>query len=271
MMKMIKIGEDLTSEHCKRMDKLLWSYADCFAMSVSEVRTVEGTVHKLNVPENTAFSRKVHQWPLTPPQKEYLNSKIDEMLEAGIIEPCQPDQVKCVSPTTLAQKAHESGGLTLKELQHKVNDQCIEAGLEPCFNLPPRLAPTQSSGTKSPNRPPKWRICQNFGELNKVTEIAPMPQGDIRLKQLNISGHCWLMIFDFASGFYVVEVEEESRPYTAFYVEGRGYFWYLRMPFGLTGAPSSFAYMTATHLYDIIADGSIELFVDDELMTSKKV
>ena len=35
------------------------------------------------------------------------------------------------------------------------------------------------------------------------------------------------------------------------------------MPFGLTGAPSSFAYMTATHLYDIIADGSIELFVAD--------
>ena len=35
------------------------------------------------------------------------------------------------------------------------------------------------------------------------------------------------------------------------------------MPFGLTGAPSGFAYMTGTHLYDMVADGSIELFVDD--------
>ena len=263
IMKMVKIGDDLTLEQRKRVEELLRSHADCFALSVSEVQTVEGAVHRLNVPENAVFSKKVNQRPLTPPQKEYLNSKIDEMLEAGIIEPCHPDQVKCVSPTTLAQKAHESGGLTLEELQHKVNDECAAAGLEPYFNLPPKPRETQSTSTEKPSKPPKWRICQNFAELNKVTEIAPMPQGDIRMKQLSISGHRWLILFDFASGFYAVKVAEESRPYTAFYVEGHGHFWYKRMPFGLTGAPSGFAYMTGTHLYDMVADGSIELFVDD--------
>jgi hypothetical protein len=35
------------------------------------------------------------------------------------------------------------------------------------------------------------------------------------------------------------------------------------MPMGLTGAPSTFAEMTATHLHDLIADGTMELFVDD--------
>lgn len=134
------------------------------------------------------LQQKVNQRPLTPPQKEYLNNKINEMIEAGIIEPCHPDQVKCVSPTTLAQKADESGGLILEELQHKVNDECIAAGLEPYFNLPPKAAETQSASTKTTSKPPKWRICKNFGELNKVTEIAPMLQGDIRMKQLNISG-----------------------------------------------------------------------------------
>ena len=266
IMKLIKIGDDLTPDQRQRVQALLRSYADCFALSVSEVRPVEGAVHRLNIPENTTFSKKVHQRPLTPPQKEYLHSKIDEMLAAGIIESCHPEQVKCVSPTTLAQKAHEGGGLSLEELQHKVNDQCITAGLEPFFNLPSRPSSAQSHNeTKntSANKPPKWRICQNFGEVNRVTEIAPMPQGDIRLKQLNVSGHRWLMLFDFASGFYALEVAEESRPYTAFYVEGRGYFWYKRMPFGLTGAPSSFAHMTATHLHDLLAEGTIELFVDD--------
>jgi hypothetical protein len=70
-------------------------------------------------------------------------------------------------------------------------------------------------------------------------------------------------VFDFASGFYAIEIPEESRPYTAFYVEGRGYFWYKRMPMGLTGAPSTFADMTATHLHDLTADTTMELFVDD--------
>ena len=217
-------------------------------------------VHHLNVPPNVKFSTKVHQRPLTPPQRQYLNKKIDEMLDAGIIEQVEPSRVKCVSPTTLAQKAHEGGGLTLEELQQRINAECAGAGLEPYFD--PSKVPTTAPTETSP-REQKWRICQNFGEVNKVTEIAAMPQGDIRLKQQRLSGHRYISIFDFASGFYAVEVGQESRPYTAFYVEGRGYFWYARMPFGLTGAPSTFAHMTATHLYDLLNDEVMELFVDD--------
>jgi len=37
--------------------------------------------------------------------------------------------------------------------------------------------------------------------------------------------------FNFATGFYVVLVDPESRPYTVFYVEGWGYLWYKRMLF----------------------------------------
>jgi len=46
-------------------------------------------------------------------------------------------------------------------------------------------------------------------------------------------------------------------------VEGHGYFWYAWMPFGLTGAPSMFAHMTATHLHNLLNDEVMELFVDD--------
>ena len=44
-----------------------------------------------------------------------------------------------------------------------------------------------------------------------------MPQGDIRAKQQQLSGHRWVSGFDFAAGFYAVSVDHESRPYTAFY------------------------------------------------------
>ena len=68
--------------------------------------------------------------------------------------------------------------------------------------------------------------------------------------------------FNFAVGFYAVLVDLESRPYTAFYVEGWGYFWYKRMPFGLTGAPSMFVHMMGQHLYDLLIK-VMELFIDD--------
>lgn len=261
VLKQVTIGEDLLSDERRQVIDLISSYADCFALSVSEVCQAEGAVHRINVPEGATFSRKIQQRPLTPPQRKYLNEKIDEMLAAGVIEACHPSQIKCVSPTTLAQKAHDGQGLTLEELRHRVNDQCVNAGLPPAFQLPPQTSPTPHNDGGS--KDPKWRICQNYGEINKVTEVAPMPQGDIRMKQQKLSGHRWVSIIDFASGFYAVEVDKESRPYTAFYVEGRGYFWYRKMPFGLTGAPSTFAYVTAMHLNDLLVKEVIELIVDD--------
>ena len=83
------------------------------------------------------------------------------------------------------------------------------------------------------------------------------------MKQQRLSGHRWVSGFDFASGFYTIEVALESRPYTAFYVEGRRYFWYKHLPFGLTGAPSTFTSLTSKHMHKLLMDGTIELFVDD--------
>jgi hypothetical protein len=257
----VTFGKDLNETERDEARQLIEEFADCFALAVSEVTQVPEAIHHLNIPENAKFSTKVHQRPLTPPQKQFLDKKINEMLEAGIIEHVEPSRVKCVSPTTLAQKAHEGGGLTLEELQQRVNTECIAAGIEPYFDS--QVSEAAPRITKQNTKEQKWRVCQNFAEVNRVTEIAAMPQGDIRLKQQRLSGHRYTSVFDFASGFYAVKVDEESRPYTAFYVEGRGYFWYARMPFGLTGAPSTFAHMTATHLHDLLTNEIMELFVDD--------
>ena len=96
---------------------------------------VENATHYLDIVPGTTFSMKVGQKLLTPPQRKYLYKSIDTMLEAGIIEQCIPDQVKCVSPMMLAQKVHSGSGLTLEELQHQINDECITHGDEIHFIL----------------------------------------------------------------------------------------------------------------------------------------
>jgi hypothetical protein len=142
ILKQVTIGPDLSEEERSRVQEFLSEWADIFALSVSEVKQVENAVHHLDIPAGTKFSTKVHQKPLTPPQRKYLYESVDKMLEAGIIEQCSPDQVKCASPTTLAQKVHAGMGLTLEELQHRVNDECMAYGFEPTFDLPPRSSPT---------------------------------------------------------------------------------------------------------------------------------
>jgi hypothetical protein len=185
------------------------------------------------------------------------------MIEAGIIEHAPPELVKCCTNTVLAKKAHEQEGMTLEELQCAVNDQCLRHNQPPVFMLPEHEVAEGPTKTNQDAKPQKWRICQKFNEVNQVMNITPMPQGDIRAKQLRLSGHKYVSIFDFASGFYAVEVPEESRPYTTFYVQGQGYFWYTWMPMGLMGAPSTFSEMMASNLHNILADNTMELFVDD--------
>jgi hypothetical protein len=48
-------------------------------------------------------------------------------------------------------------------------------------------------------------VCQNFAELNKVTAVPLMLQGDIRSKQQKLWGQRWHSIFDFAAGFYAMD------------------------------------------------------------------
>src|SRR6202040_1034869 len=98
----------------------------------------------------------------------------------------------------------------------------------------------------------KWCVCHAFTALNKATQIPSFPQGDLKAKQEFAAGHRWASVIDFSAGYYAVPLDDESVPYVAFYVEGRGYYVYLRMPFGLTGAPATFCEMVAIALEDMI-------------------
>ena len=76
-----------------------------------------------------------------------------------------------------------------------------------------------------------------------------------------------MSIIDFAAGFYAVMLDEDSIMYTAFHVEGRGYYIWVWMPFGLTGAPTTFGEMVMLALDDMIGR-ELEAYVDDVCLSS---
>ena len=258
---LVTIGDDLTELEHKAVQALISEFADCFALSVSEVKAVKNGEHKLDIKPGVKFSTKITNRPLSPPQRAYFNKVLDELLEANIIRPIAAEEVKCCSPVSIAQKAHAHEGLTLNELIHRLEEQCTAAGRPPSENLPPRDKLSERINDDA-LKTPKYRFCMNYGELNKSTLVRPMPQGDIRSMQHNLCGKRWISKFDFASGFYACPVAKESQPYAAFYTGPRGYMTWNRMPFGFTGAPTTFHGVTARALGDLVGT-LVELFTND--------
>lgn len=85
-----------------------------------------------------------------------------------------------------------------------------------------------------------------------MTQIPPFPQGNLNGKHQFAAGHHWASVINFVASYYTTQMLDESVPYTAFYVEGHGYYIYLHMPFGLTGAPVTFGELIAIALNNMI-------------------
>lgn len=177
IVKLVEVGPDLSAGQRTEVKALVAKFMDIFAQSVSELTAVNNAVHTLHIPEGKTFSRKIHQQPLKVLERDYFFLRLDEMEKCRVIHRIDPADVKCCSPTTLAQKAHENQGLTLLEIHHRVNNACNTAGIPWEFDLPEHEPPSVKAS--KPLKATKYHICQNYTELNRVTQIAPMPQEDI--------------------------------------------------------------------------------------------
>ena len=112
------------------------------------------------------------------------------------------------------------------------------------------------------------RFCINIQKLNErmVKDAYSLPRTEDCLDSLN--GLCIFTSIDLKSGYWQVELDEESIPLTAFRVGPLGFYECVQMPFGLTNTPSTFQRLMETCLGDIHLNWCI-IYLDDIIVFSK--
>lgn len=104
-------------------------------------------------------------------------------------------------------------------------------------------------------------MCVNFIPLNKVTITDHYPLPRISDILSSFGGASWFSNIDLFSGFHQVLVNPDDQAKTAF-VTKWGQFEYIRMPFGLKGAPRTFQRMMNQVFAGYIGD-FVTVYLDD--------
>ena len=108
------------------------------------------------------------------------------------------------------------------------------------------------------------RFCVDYRRLNSstITDPYPLPRIDDIFDRLN--GSKWFTALDLKSGYWQIEMEEQSIPMTAFST-AYGHYEFIRLPFGLKNAPSAFSRI----MFQVLGDlPFVEIYIDDIVVHS---
>ena len=120
-----------------------------------------------------------------------------------------------------------------------------------------------------PNRPGDIRLVVDYRGVNKLIEkdSHPLPRMDRCLDQIGRSRPKFMTGLDLEKGFLQMELDEESKPYTAFAVPHNLYE-FNRLPMGLTTSPAQFQ-RCMNHTFRDLINEILVIYLDDILVYSQ--
>lgn len=122
-----------------------------------------------------------------------------------------------------------------KQIEKLLSDNIIEPSNSQ-WSAPLLIVPKKTG----PDGNKKWRIVIDYRQLNKRIEDDKFPLPCIEEILDSLSGATYFTHLDLYQGYYQLELDHASRPYTSF-TSDRGQFQMTRAPMGLKTSPSSFS------------------------------
>ena len=112
------------------------------------------------------------------------------------------------------------------------------------------------------------RFCIDFRRLNAWTKKDAYPLPHMQETMESMVGARHLSCMDLKTGFWQVQMDEESRQYTTFTVGSMGVYEFLHMPYGLCNAPVTFQHLMQNCLGELNLTYAL-IYLDDVIVYSK--
>lgn len=126
----------------------------------------------------------------------------------------------------------------------------------PAFLVPKKVAPGQ---------PPKWRLVEDYREVNKKLQDLPAPVPSVQQLLDDVGPNAsYYAVLDMTSGYHHCPLAAEARPITAF-ITPEGVFQYRVLPFGLKVAPQLFQHALQQILKDQLHRACL-VYLDDVIV-----
>ena len=159
---------------------------------------------------------------------------------------------------------HSQKDIIREEVKKLLDADIIEPAKSP-WSAPILLVPkkTDVNGEK------KWRIVIDYRELNERIVADKFPLPNITEILDSLSGATMFTHLDLSAGYYQVELEDDSRPCTAF-VTDSGQWQLKRLPMGLKISPSVFSRLMTIALSGLSPEACF-VYLDDIIVHGRNM
>ena len=168
----------------------------------------------------------------------------------------QPMKIETIGPP-LCQQAYRAPLTKRQLISDCINDMLSQGIIRPSVSSWASLVTIVPKADGSP------RFCIDYRRLNSVTTPDSYPLPHIADICDLIGGSQIFSTLDLKSGYWQIEMDEQSIPKTAFRCH-RGLFEFLRLPFGLRIGPAAFKRIMDTVLGDLL--GKVYLVYLDDIV-----
>lgn len=153
----------------------------------------------------------------------------------------------------------EKQRVLVEQLDEMLKDDVVE----PCES------PWSSPVLLTPKKSGELRFCLDSRKLNSITKKDAYSLPYVSEILDNLRDAKYLSSIDLSKSFWQINIQEEDRCKTAFYIPSRGTFQFKSMPFGLTNAPATQQRLVDFLFYGPEFEHKVFVFVDDVIIVSE--